>query len=236
MELKAENIVTKLQSCFGPDDTDDAKVTYPHSLRAQHYGHIKFVIFDEQNQVRDLSKLLFTKYRLDSKEINDNDVSTCCVIKPHIVEEKRLGTILTKIAEHFTIDYLKIFYLNETDAGEFCEVYKGVVSDFQAFLYSFLNGRCVVLKISGLETDGRDDIVNAFRQFCGPFDSHLARQVRPNSLRGVFGRDLYQNAVHCSDLDDNVVVELQYFFRDFYHLSTDRNCSGGVSSRLNHTF
>jgi nucleoside-diphosphate kinase len=36
--------------------------------------------------------------------------------------------------------------------------------------------------------------------------------VRPKSLRALFGRDKVKNAVHCTDLPEDGILEVEYFF------------------------
>jgi nucleoside-diphosphate kinase len=53
----------------------------------------------------------------------------------------------------------------------------------------------------------------AFRDFCGPSDPEIARSLRPNTLRAQFGLDKIRNAVHCTDLPEDAILEVEYFFR-----------------------
>lgn len=111
----------------------------------------------------------------------------------------------------FKITAMQMFHLNNANADEFLEVYKGVVSDFHALLLSFLDGPCVALEISGVKED--TDVHGDFRRFAGPSDSEVARQIRPDTLRARFGNSKYNNAVHCTDLPEDTVLELEYFFK-----------------------
>ncbi|XP_041114963.1 nucleoside diphosphate kinase 7-like isoform X2 [Polyodon spathula] len=43
--------------------------------------------------------------------------------------------------------------------------------------------------------------------------TEIARHLRPQTLRAVFGKNKVQNAVHCTDLPDDGILEVQYFFR-----------------------
>ncbi|KAF0708306.1 hypothetical protein AaE_013269 [Aphanomyces astaci] len=57
------------------------------------------------------------------------------------------------------------------------------------------------------------DIVPRFQSFCGPFDVHVARELAPTTLRGIYGHTNMQNAVHCTDSPEDGSLETQFFFR-----------------------
>lgn len=47
--------------------------------------------------------------------------------------------------------------------------------------------------------------------FSSPQD--IARQVRPETLRAKYGKTKIQNAIHCSDLPEDGLLEVEYFFK-----------------------
>jgi len=57
-----------------------------------------------------------------------------------------------------------------------------------------------------------NNAVSAMRALVGPHDPEIAKQLRPNTIRAKFGVDRVKNAVHCTDLPDDGVLEVQYFF------------------------
>jgi len=54
--------------------------------------------------------------------------------------------------------------------------------------------------------------VVAFRDVCGPHDPEIAKTLRPNTLRARYGIDRIRNAIHCTDLPEDGVLEVEYFF------------------------
>ena len=74
------------------------------------------------------------------------------------------------------------------------------------------SGPCYALEIrcSGGKSD---DVTTAFRDFVGPADPEIARQLRPRTLRARFGNDKVHNAVHCTDLPTDALLEVEYFFK-----------------------
>ena len=55
-------------------------------------------------------------------------------------------------------------------------------------------------------------MVEPFRELCGPSDPEVAKVLRESSLRARFGVDKNRNAVHCTDLVQDAVLEVNYFF------------------------
>ncbi|XP_061894532.1 nucleoside diphosphate kinase 7 [Entelurus aequoreus] len=133
---------------------------------------------------------------------------TCCVIKPHAVSEGLTGKILNSIAAAgFHISALEMFNVDRANAEEFYEVYKGVVLEYTDMVTELSLGPCMVLEIHGA------DVAKAFREFCGPADPEIARHLRPTTLRAIYGTDKVKNAIHCTDLPEDAVLEVQYFFK-----------------------
>lgn len=43
-------------------------------------------------------------------------------------------------------------------------------------------------------------------------DPEIARNLRPNTLRALFGQKRSTNGVHCTDLEVDGALEIEYFF------------------------
>lgn len=55
--------------------------------------------------------------------------------------------------------------------------------------------------------------VLTFRETAGPWDVELAKELRPDTIRGLFGEDKVRSAVHCTDLPTDGELECEYCFR-----------------------
>ncbi|XP_027978821.1 nucleoside diphosphate kinase 7 isoform X3 [Eumetopias jubatus] len=133
---------------------------------------------------------------------------TCCVIKPHAISEGLLGKILMAIRDAgFEISAMQMFNMDRVNVEEFYEVYKGVVSEYNEMVKEMYSGPCVAMEIQ------QNNPTKTFREFCGPADPEIARHLRPGTLRAVFGKTKIQNAVHCTDLPEDGLLEVQYFFK-----------------------
>ncbi|XP_036298944.1 nucleoside diphosphate kinase 7 isoform X1 [Pipistrellus kuhlii] len=133
---------------------------------------------------------------------------TCCIIKPHAISEGLLGKILMAIRDAgFEVSAMQMFNMDRANVEEFYEVYKGVVSEYNEMVTEMYSGPCVALEV--LQTNP----AKTFRELCGPMDPEIARHLRPCTLRAVFGKSKIQNAVHCTDLPEDGLLEVQYFFK-----------------------
>lgn len=91
MELVAENAVGKFRAALGPTNTATAKAEAPGSIRAL-FGtdQTRNACHGSANQAdyaRE-AELFFGKNFAPTAAFNNN---TCCIIKPHIVQEGRAG-------------------------------------------------------------------------------------------------------------------------------------------------
>jgi len=144
----------------------------------------------------------------DTTAMYDN--CSLCIIRPHAVREGQAGTIVsTLLGSGFEISAIMSYSLLKSQVENFYEVYKTVVpsSQFSAMIGELASGVCIAMEVRGPE-----DVVGKLRELCGPYDVEIARHLRPGTLRAKLGRDNVHNAVHCTDLPEDGVLESQYFF------------------------
>ncbi|XP_059731419.1 nucleoside diphosphate kinase homolog 7 isoform X1 [Bos taurus] len=126
-----------------------------------------------------------------------------------------LGKILMTIRDAgFEISAMQMFNMDRINVEEFYEVYKGVVSEYNEMVTEMYSGPCVAMEIQ------QTNPTMTFREFCGPADPEIARHLRPGTLRAIFGKTKIQNAVHCTDLpEDGLLEELNGIKRQMMNLS-----------------
>ncbi|RLN80917.1 hypothetical protein BBJ28_00003404 [Nothophytophthora sp. Chile5] len=136
---------------------------------------------------------------------------TCCVVLPHVLKEALAGEVVASIQRDggVRITAIELFTLDRTTAAEFLEVYEGVVPHFNETVDHFTTGPCLALELVGQHTE---DVVAQFRASAGPWDVEMAKELKPQTLRAKYGHDRVRNAVHCTDLAEDGVLESQYFF------------------------
>uniref|UniRef100_A0A3B4U418 Nucleoside diphosphate kinase homolog 7 n=1 Tax=Seriola dumerili TaxID=41447 RepID=A0A3B4U418_SERDU len=212
MELMGDEAVSIWRRLLGPADSAVARREAPQSVRAQ-FGTdgIKNVGHGSDSLAAAARELEFFFPSTIGHGPSNTAIytdCTCCIIKPHAVSEGLAGKILNAIsAAGFEISALQMFNVDRANAEEFYEVYKGVVAEYPSMVTELCSGPCMVLEIHSTDTQ------QTFREFCGPADPEIARHLRPTTLRALYGKDKVKNAVHCTDLPEDGVLEVQYFFK-----------------------
>ncbi|QQP57124.1 Nucleoside diphosphate kinase 7, partial [Caligus rogercresseyi] len=149
--------------------------------------------------------------------------STCIIVKPHALKAGILPSLISDIqlrADHLTISALETFHLQASQAEEFFEVYKGISEDYPGMVKELSSGRCLALEISdprGNLNETDTEIVNRVRDLVGPKDPAISKLLRPQSLRAKYGVSRDHNGVHCTDLPEDGVLEVEYFFDILQH-------------------
>lgn len=192
--LVGENATARWKEILGPRDPIEARKTAPNSLRAI-YGQDSPATSGFHGSSPETAEteinFFFPEGNTKTPETFVHlENTTCCVIKPHAINEGKLGNIITSISNsHFKIIAAQMYYLSSTNADEFLEVYKGIITDYNALLVSFIDGPCVALEIGGKNSEM--NVHEEFRKFCGPMDSEIAKQIRPNTLRAIYAITLF---------------------------------------------
>jgi len=132
---------------------------------------------------------------------------TLCHVRA-LVGAGTAGEVILKIVEcGFDISALLMVKLDTANAEEFLEVYKGVVQEYPAMVVELCSGPCIALEVRA------QDASSVFREFVGPVDPEIARHLRPRTLRALYGKTKAQNALHCTDLPEDGLLEVEYFFK-----------------------
>ncbi|XP_032382662.1 nucleoside diphosphate kinase homolog 7 [Etheostoma spectabile] len=212
MELMGDEAMSIWRRLLGPADSAVARKEAPQSIRAQ-FGTdgIKNVGHGSDSFAAAARELeFFFPSTIGHGPSNTAILTdcTCCIIKPHAISEGLTGKILNSIsAAGFEISALQMFNVDRANAEEFYEVYKGVVTEYPSMVTELCSGPCMVLEIHGT------DVPQSFRELCGPADPEISRHLRPTTLRALYGKDKVKNAVHCTDMPEDGVLEVQYFFK-----------------------
>ena len=208
MELIKKDAIKAWRDFIGPTNVDKAKSEAPQSLRAI-FGN------GEKNTVHgsDCQASVDREINIVFNKIHHKPILTNCsllIIKPHTIAEGNAGKIIDIIlSEGFEISSMQMFYLDKIFAEEFFEVYKGVLPEYSMIIEDMTQGPCIAIEVR------QEDVVNKLRALVGPHDPEIAKVLRPNTIRALFGKDRVRNAVHCTDLPEDGVIECDYFFNQF---------------------
>lgn len=215
LELKGPNAIQKWRTLLGPTDSATARTQAPLSIRAKfgtdnakNAAHGSDSPASAEREVN-----FFFGGRIFSGK-NTATFSNCTlgIIKPHAISEGLTGKIISAITSNgFEVSALQMFHLERANAEEFHEVYKGVVNEYKSMVEELCCGPCLAVEIRS------PNAPVTFREFVGPSDPEIARHLRPGTLRAMFGKDKIRNAIHCSDLPEDGLIEVQYFFRVLDH-------------------
>ena len=135
--------------------------------------------------------------------MSDKPTVTFGIIKPDAVRAGNTGAIIQCITDKgFKIRAMKMLHMSRPVAEGFYAVHRE--RPFFGELVEFMtSGPSVVMALE------KDDAVQAWRDLMGPTDSTKAPK---GTIRGDFGKNVGENAVHGSDSPENAKIELSYFF------------------------
>lgn len=143
--------------------------------------------------------------------------TTLCLIKPHILLSSSMyyyGAIIQQIIDGgFEIEAIQMFHLNKTNTMDFLEVYKGVVPIYEKMVEEYSSGPIIAMEIAHSKAQKEGQIVDMFREFCGPLDPEVAKILKSKSIRALYGINQVQNAVHATDLEIDGNLEVEFFFK-----------------------
>ncbi|KAG3258791.1 NME/NM23 family member 7, transcript variant X2 [Ictidomys tridecemlineatus] len=207
MELLRDDAICEWKRLLGPANSGVARTDAPGSIRALFgtdgirnaaHGPDSFA-----SAAREMELFFPSSGGCGPANTAKFTSCTCCIIKPHAVSEGLLGKILMAIRDAcFEISAIQMFNMDRVNVEEFYEVYKGVVTEYNEMVTELYSGPCVAMEIQ------QNNSTKTFREFCGPADPEIARHLRPGTLRAIFGKTKIQNAVHCTDLPEDGLLEV----------------------------
>jgi len=128
---------------------------------------------------------------------------TLSIVKPDAVRKHAIGEIVRRFeAAGLRIVAARYCYLSPETAARFYVVHKE--RPFYQDLIKFMSsGPVFAAALEG------ENAIAKNRELMGPTDS---KKAPPGTIRGDFGTDVEQNAVHGSDGPDTAAWEISFFF------------------------
>lgn len=128
---------------------------------------------------------------------------TVILIKPDAVKRGVIGEIITRLEKvGFTLVAAKFLRLPEDLLDTWYAHHKE--KSFFGELKSFMTSTPVMAML----WEGKE-VVEKVRTLCGPTDSTKAKK---GTIRGDFGSDIQQNAIHASEDEENAKREMDLMF------------------------
>ncbi|KAI7903538.1 nucleoside diphosphate kinase, partial [Cokeromyces recurvatus] len=131
---------------------------------------------------------------------------TLALIKPDAMQANNKEAIIHKIKENgFKIIQERQLQFSKELACLFYKEHKG--KPFFEDLIDWISSAPIYAMI--LE---KEDAVQSWRMLMGPTDSNKAREIDPNSIRAIYGKDGSHNAAHGSDSLTSAEREIDLVF------------------------
>ena len=110
--------------------------------------------------------------------------------------------------EGYEISAMSSYFLSRDHAEEFLDLYKPAIKDFSKTIDQMVSGPAIALEIR------QEDVIQSFKRLCGAYDPFQgkSRLREQDTLRALYGLDIHQNAVHCTDIPNEGQLECEYFF------------------------
>lgn len=136
--------------------------------------------------------------------------STVVILKPHAIQEKVVGNIIQAFCcAALEITGLTQLSVTTAEMDKFLQPYRGVLPDIEGAVRSMTG----TLWAMQLMSPQGIDVIQGVRKICGPYDSILAKKLYPHTIRGSYGRNQSENAVHCCEIPEDGPVYADFFFR-----------------------
>ena len=135
-------------------------------------------------------------------------LSSCTLLIVKSQAMIHLPEILADIIEaNFCITGIKIHQFTQCEADELLQVYFDVIPSAGDMATNLTCGLNCCLELRA------EHAVIAARELCGPLDCSVAKELRPNSLRGKYGlHGIDCNGLHTTDLEEDGIRECEYVF------------------------
>jgi len=212
LELRGEDAAARCRAALGPDAIASAKSAAPESLRSL-FGKddVANVAFCSPDATAAAAEVAYARlHGLTTGSVNNAALASCSVvlIKSHCLVSGAYGQIVQEILDSgLEVTCLGLRRFTTADAGDFLEVYRGVLPECEELVSDLATGTCLALEVRG------EEVVPSVRALCGPYDPDIAQSLRPKTIRARFGVDRVRNAVHCTDLPEDGAGDSEFVFR-----------------------
>ncbi|CDW91111.1 nucleoside diphosphate kinase [Stylonychia lemnae] len=211
LELVGDNSIERLKALAGSGNSYSLGTGQDRSTIRAIFGsdglkNAIHVAQDEQRYKSEIDIFFNDKYKYCQPAILNN--CSLLLIKPHVIQSGQAGRIIDRVLEEgFEISAMQTFFLDRATAEEFFELYKGVLPEYSLMIDQMVSGPTIALEVR------QDNVIQGLKAVCGCYDPKVGLgKGEQNTLRQLFGIDRVRNAVHCTDVKEEGVLECEYFF------------------------
>ncbi|CAH1249802.1 NME8 [Branchiostoma lanceolatum] len=168
-------------------------------------------IFDQEDKETEAEE---EEEEAGEEEAGPQKEVTVAIIKPDAVQAGHVEDIIQRVKDAgFEILAQEERMLTEEEAREFYS-HKADEEFFDELVAFMASGPSHVLVLTKGDDTGAE-VIDEWRKIIGPFDSTVAKEEAPDSLRAQYGTDKSMNALHGSDSHEMATRELAFFFPNF---------------------
>ena len=131
---------------------------------------------------------------------------TFIMLKPDVLKRGLMGAIISRIEDqNYFIERAQVM---ELDKQMVAHHYAHLLNeDFYPELESYmLSGPVFAMVVTG------DNVIDGMRKIIGATDP---RDAAPHTIRADFARNVTENAIHGSDIEENAAIEITRFFNSY---------------------
>ncbi|CAL5978926.1 Nucleoside_diphosphate kinase [Hexamita inflata] len=209
IELVGDQAVQKWRNIIGPTDPRQA---LPQHLRSKYGISVTENAFHGSATPQEAEREIQIAFQLRPLCAPEHSRTAVIVIEPTF--KAQYGDILSHLFTQINqVSGLVVSGIHSADPvaadiDELFKAYQGVIPNWRSYCDAFDDGVCIAIELTG-----SNDVIQNARNIVGPFDPEIAKLLKPQSVRAVFGKDCVQNAVFVTDIAEEAEIHSDFWFR-----------------------
>jgi nucleoside-diphosphate kinase len=200
--LPVDSLIAKIQPSFGSDISNENWIHGSFGGERNGSG----VLLSRSFNVAERHVRYFFDSNIPFKKTAIMNHCALLIVKPHAFG--KAGEIIKSIlSKGYEISAMESRMFELSFIEEFLDGYKTAYGgSFREICFELSSGTCLLIQVR------QENVVEKLRRLCGPTDPEQARLIDPNSIRARFGENVVRNAVHCTDLEEDGILDCKLIF------------------------
>ncbi|PSN42173.1 Nucleoside diphosphate kinase 7 [Blattella germanica] len=210
MELIADNGVKKWRDLLGPTDAEQARKDAPGSVRARFGKDKSFNAAHGSDSAESAQREQYFQIRFiaPGASLRERTFSSAS-FESSLALAAALGW--KHVGSECEIPFMKRSAIMRIIDKASRRVSSGLLGDIIKEIQQ--NGfKITALQMFYVDHANAEEFYEVYKGVVAEY-SDIARKLRPNTLRAKFGKTKLQNALHCTDLPEDGLLEVEYFFK-----------------------